>query len=65
MATECVSAFAVDYFLQTHMFQAGVLYHLVLFLFNYDYTLEEGGVAKSDESNQQVEFGLCVFAHHH
>ena len=34
--------------------QAGVLWHLLLFLFNYDYTLDESGVEKSAETNQQV-----------
>eukprot|EP00058_Branchiostoma_floridae_P000587 XP_002586075.1 hypothetical protein BRAFLDRAFT_252432 [Branchiostoma floridae] len=53
VATECVSAFCVDYYLQNHLLQAGVLWHLLLYLFHYDYTLEEGGVEKSDESNQQ------------
>ena len=33
--------------------QAGVLWHLMLFLFNYDYTLDESGVETSDETNQQ------------
>ncbi|XP_033727987.1 dnaJ homolog subfamily C member 13-like [Pecten maximus] len=51
--SECVSAFAVDFWLQTNLFQSGILWHLLLFLFNYDYTLEEGGVEKSDQSNQQ------------
>ncbi|GFR67048.1 DnaJ (Hsp40) homolog, subfamily C, member 13 [Elysia marginata] len=51
---ECVSAFSVDFWLQTNLFQSGVLWHLLLYLFNYDYTLEEGGVDRSQESNQQV-----------
>lgn len=34
--------------------QAGVLWHLLLFLFNYDFTLDESGVEKSAETNQQV-----------
>lgn len=50
----CVAAFSVDFWLQTNLFQSGVLWHLLLFLFDYDFTLEEGGVEKSDESNQQV-----------
>ena len=33
--------------------QAGVIWHLLLFLFNYDYTLDESGVETSDETNQQ------------
>lgn len=53
-ATECVSSFAVDSILQLHLLQAGALWHLLLFLFNYDYTLDEGGVDKSEESNQQA-----------
>ena len=50
---ECVSAFCVDFWLQTHLFQSGVLWHLLLYLFNYDYTLEESGVEKSDDTNKQ------------
>lgn len=50
---QCISAFCVDFWLQTNLFQSGVLWHLLLYLFNYDYTLEEGGVEKSHESNQQ------------
>lgn len=36
------------------LLQAGVLWHLLLFLFNYDFTLDESGVEKSAETNQQV-----------
>jgi len=54
VVVSCVAAFAVDFWLQTNLFQSGVLWHLLLFLFDYDFTLEEGGVEKSDESNQQV-----------
>lgn len=53
VVAHCVSAFSVDFWLQTNLFQCGVLWHLLLYLFNYDYTLEEGGVEKSGESNQQ------------
>ncbi|XP_033848217.2 dnaJ homolog subfamily C member 13-like isoform X1 [Acipenser ruthenus] len=53
LAVECVSSFAVDYFLQTHMFHAGVLWHLLGYLFNYDYTLEESGIQKCEDTNQQ------------
>ncbi|CAB3992239.1 dnaJ homolog subfamily C member 13-like [Paramuricea clavata] len=53
LSSECVSNFAVDFWLQTHLLQAGVLWHLLLFMFNYDYTLEEGGVESSAETNQQ------------
>lgn len=54
MAVECVNSFCVDSLLQTQLFKAGVLWHLLLFLFRYDFTLEEGGVERSAESNQQV-----------
>ncbi|XP_069765063.1 dnaJ homolog subfamily C member 13 isoform X1 [Narcine bancroftii] len=53
LAVECVGSFAVDYWLQTHLFQAGILWHLLVYLFNYDYTLEESGIQKSEETNQQ------------
>ncbi|KAM3822189.1 dnaJ homolog subfamily C member 13 isoform 2-T4 [Vipera latastei] len=53
IGVECVSSFAVDYWLQTHLFQAGVLWYLLGYLFNYDYTLEESGIEKSEDSNQQ------------
>jgi DnaJ family protein C protein 13 len=52
-ASEAVSAFAVDSQLQMALFQAGVLVHLLYYMFNYDFTLEEGGVERSHESNQQ------------
>jgi len=54
VVVSCVAAFAIDFWLQTNLFQSGILWHLLLFLFDYDFTLEEGGVEKSDESNQQV-----------
>lgn len=53
VAAECVSAFSVDFWLQTQLLQAGVLWHLLLFVFSYDYTLDESGVEKSAETNQQ------------
>lgn len=53
VAVQCVSSFAVDFFLQTHLYQAGVLWHLLANLFNYDYTLEESGVQTSQDTNQQ------------
>ncbi|XP_072547287.1 dnaJ homolog subfamily C member 13 isoform X3 [Salminus brasiliensis] len=53
LAVQCVSSFAVDFFLQTHLYHAGVLWHLLVNLFNYDYTLEESGVQTSQETNQQ------------
>ncbi|KAF4020599.1 hypothetical protein G4228_012493 [Cervus hanglu yarkandensis] len=53
LGVECVSSFAVDFWLQTHLLQAGILWHLLGYLFNYDYTLEESGIQKSEETNQQ------------
>eukprot|EP00040_Diaphanoeca_grandis_P032411 m.196277 g.196277 ORF g.196277 m.196277 type:complete len:2301 (-) comp32615_c0_seq1:478-7380(-) len=52
-AMDCVSAFAVDSYLQNHMLQAGVLWHLLVRLFNYDYTLEEGTVEVDASTNKQ------------
>ncbi|KAJ3611304.1 hypothetical protein NHX12_021320 [Muraenolepis orangiensis] len=53
LAVQCVSSFAVDFFLQTHLYHAGVLWHLLVNLFNYDFTLEESGVQASQDTNQQ------------
>lgn len=53
LAGECVSSFSVDFSLQTRMYQAGVLWPLLLSLFSYDFTLEESGVQASQETNQQ------------
>ncbi|XP_017781227.1 PREDICTED: dnaJ homolog subfamily C member 13 [Nicrophorus vespilloides] len=53
VATECVSALAHDSILQMQLLKAGALWHLLLFMFNYDYTLDEGGVEKSENENQQ------------
>ncbi|KAM8967651.1 dnaJ homolog subfamily C member 13 isoform 1-T1 [Pelodytes ibericus] len=53
LAVECVSSFAVDYWLQTHLFQAGILWHLLVYPFNYDFTLEESGIQKNEDTNQQ------------
>ena len=56
VAADCASSFARDFWLQTNLFRAGVLWHLIPRLFNYDYTLEESGVEKAGEgeSNAQV-----------
>ena len=45
---------AYDIVMLTLSLQAGALWHLFLFLFKYDYTLDESGVDASDETNQQV-----------
>lgn len=61
VVVSCVASFSIDFWLQTNLFQSGVLWHLLLFLFDYDFTLEEGGVEKSDVSNQQVIIScLCL-----
>lgn len=43
----------MDFFLQTRVYEAGVLWPLLLSLFSYDFTLEESGVQASQETNQQ------------
>ncbi|KAI3415622.1 hypothetical protein GPALN_005220 [Globodera pallida] len=53
-AAECVCAFSVCTLLQTQLFQAGVIWQLLPHLFRFDYTLDEGGVAHSEKSNQQA-----------
>ncbi|XP_023317683.1 dnaJ homolog subfamily C member 13 isoform X2 [Trichogramma pretiosum] len=52
-ATECISSLATDSILQMQFLQFGALWYLLLFLFNYDYTLEESGVKKTEDENQQ------------
>ena len=54
VAAQTVAAFAVDNWLQNQLLHAGVIWHLMLFTFIYDYTLDEGGIDTSDETNQQV-----------
>ena len=55
MAVECVSSLAVDSILQMHFLQSGVLWHLLLTLFEYDHTLEESGVEEGEGgSNKQA-----------
>ena len=63
MATECVSSLASDSVLQMQLLQSGALWHLLLFMFNYDYTLEEGGVERNqDENRQEVANNLAKLA---
>ena len=52
-AIDCVCAFAVEEFLQNHLLNSGVLWHLIIKLFGYDFTLEEGGVEADEETNKQ------------
>ena len=71
-AAECVSALAIDGILQMQLLQAGVLWHLLTFLFDYDYTLEEGGVetdgmagavgGEGSKSKQAVQNALAELA---
>ena len=37
--------------------QAGVLWHLVLQLFGYDFTLDESSVERDEKTHQQVSLG--------
>ncbi|XP_015609793.1 dnaJ homolog subfamily C member 13 isoform X2 [Cephus cinctus] len=53
VATECISSLATDSILQMQLLQSGALWLLLLFMFNYDYTLEEGGVERNEEENRQ------------
>ena len=55
VATDCISSLASDSILQMQLLQSGALWHLLLFMFNYDYTLEEGGVARDTNDNRQEE----------
>ncbi|XP_075217212.1 receptor mediated endocytosis 8 isoform X2 [Lycorma delicatula] len=50
---ECISSMAVDTRLQHALINVGVLWHLLTFLFNYDFTLEESGLERKEESNNQ------------
>lgn len=44
---------ANNFDLQTNLVKNGVLWSLLLFLFDYDYTLDESGVTTDEKSNQQ------------
>ena len=63
VGVECICSLAADHILQMNLLQAGVLWHLLLYLFKYDFTLEESGVNKSNESNQQVRILKCFYQH--
>lgn len=63
VATECISSLATDSILQMQLLQSGALWDLLLFMFNYDYTLEEGGVERNqDENRQEVANNLAKLA---
>lgn len=52
-AVQCCASFASEATLQVRLFQAGVMFSLLLFLFKYDFTLEEGGVESNEQTNNQ------------
>uniref|UniRef100_A0AAR5P1B7 J domain-containing protein n=2 Tax=Dendroctonus ponderosae TaxID=77166 RepID=A0AAR5P1B7_DENPD len=54
ITTECISALAVDPILQLELLKSGALWHLMLFIFKYDFTLEEGGIERNEETNEQA-----------
>ena len=43
--------------------QAGVLWHVLQYIFNYDYTLDESGVETNESTNQQVTTGYMYMSH--
>jgi len=47
---------ASDTNLQTSFLQKGAIWYLFTYMFAYDYTLEECGVERSEEANNQVKF---------
>ncbi|XP_018321035.1 dnaJ homolog subfamily C member 13 isoform X1 [Agrilus planipennis] len=51
--TECICALSKDPILQMQLLKGGALWHLLFVMFNYDFTLDEGGVERNEESNQQ------------
>ena len=53
VAVECVSSLAVDRIVQMHFLQTGVLWYLLLTLFDYDHTLEESGVENVEGSSNK------------
>lgn len=50
----CVGALCVDGALQTRLLRCGALWPLMKSMLCYDFTLDEGGVERSQEANQQV-----------
>jgi DnaJ family protein C protein 13 len=48
-----VASLAQDSVLQLQLLQAGALWHLLIMLFDYDFTLDEGGVQRCESSNKQ------------
>lgn len=52
-ATECAAAFAKCEPLHQPLFDSCIVFSLILLLFKYDYTLDEGGVEKNEGHNKQ------------
>ena len=52
-ATDCVASLAQDSVLQLQLLQAGALWHLLILLFDYDFTLDDGGVQRDSTTNKQ------------
>lgn len=58
---DCISEMASDSNLQNSFLQKGAIWHLLTFMFSYDYTLEECGVERSEEANNQVHNIKSIF----
>ncbi|CAJ0944421.1 unnamed protein product, partial [Mesorhabditis belari] len=61
-ASNAISAMSVDTLLQMQFFQNGILWQLIPHLFLYDYTLAEGGVQHSEDSNKQAQVNRLSIA---
>lgn len=55
---------ANNYQLQCDLIRNGVLWSILLFMFDYDYTLEESGVEIEEKSNKQVSLKSCLLSEH-
>lgn len=60
-AADCVASLAQDSVLQLQLLQSGALWHLLILLFDYDFTLDGGGLQHSEETNKQ-EVGFILIA---
>ncbi|VEL18305.1 unnamed protein product [Protopolystoma xenopodis] len=54
LAAACIGAFCSDYWLRQAVYTNGGLYLLISHLFAYDFTLEDGGINLSENTNIQV-----------
>merc|ERR550532_2531270 len=52
---KCAGVFARDALLQSALLESGVLWHLIIFLFNYDYTLDEATGINADAATHETE----------